>query len=642
MQLSKLSKKVSIIYATLLALIIPVQSMAVGPLPPGGTPDPVLTGIILSGPAVADELSNAQYTCTGKYSDLSTAVIDAEWEVITDDDAVDVSIASSGLMSVGNLSSDHDVIISASVGGYSQTLDVVIQYIAPVLTGITISGPSSVDEGVPAQYACSANYSDGTSLSVVPSWSVPSPLAGIDATGKLTAESVESDELISVEATFNGKTDSYAVTILAMPAELELLTIFGSVSMDENTSIQLNCVAQYSDGSTPTVDPLWSVTPLYAEIDQNGLLSAKDVTSDIGVTVSATFNGVPASHSVLIRYVAPALERIAISGPSSVAEGTPANYTCTAFYDDGTSKAVNPVWSENSPYADVNSSGTLTTYDVQADQSLTLSASYGGKSDSMGVQISSDVSVLLSLSIEGATTVNENSVSSYTCTASYSDGSSAEVDPVWSVTHDWALIDETTGNLSVGEVSKDELVRVWASYGELDVSVRVELKDVPVSVQLESISISGAAEAMENVPVALTCKASYSDGSIQTVSPVWSVDFAPASISADGLFESGNIESDAVFEVTASFEGLDASHTISVAILRSQIIYPLSGFEGKTVMAELYDYETGDWSSYGPSEAPEELVLEDLGTNGWYWISISESNTTSGAWDEVQANWLHL
>ena len=186
----KFYKRIPIYIATLLALINPLESIAAGPPPPGGPPAPILTGIILSGPAVVDEQTTTQYTCTGKYSDSTTATIDATWEITT----ANASIDSGGLLSVGNISSDLDVIITASVGGYSQTWDVVLKSVAPVLTGITILGPSTVDEATSAQYACSASYSDGTTLSVVPSWTVLSSSAGIDTAGKLTAEAVDSDE----------------------------------------------------------------------------------------------------------------------------------------------------------------------------------------------------------------------------------------------------------------------------------------------------------------------------------------------------------------------------------------------------------------------------------------------------------------
>jgi len=639
MQFKKISKGISILFATVLASVYAAPSMAVGPPPPGGTPDPVLTGITLSGPTLVDELTTAQYTCTGKYSDLSMVEIDAAWEV----SAVDASIDGAGLMSVGNISADQNIVVSASVGGYIQTLDVVIQSVAPSLTGISIEGPSSVDEGAVAQYSCNASYSDGTVVSVVPTWTLSAESAAINAAGQLTAGNVDSDEEINVIANFNGETDSFTVSIVDVPL-LEALTISGAVSLNENTSIQLSCVAEYSDGSAPLVQPEWSVSPAaYAEINANGLLTAKDVSADVGVTVSASLDGVfAASHSVLIKYVAPVLERIEISGPALVADGGTASYTCTAYYNDNTSKAVVPAWSENSLYADMDENGTLTASEVLSDQVVTLTASYGGKSDYVDVEIRFDDPVLVSLTIDGNEAVNEHASSTYTCTATYSDGSSLIVDPEWSVTDTLAEIDEA-GTLSVGALSNDDWVRVWAGFGGLDVSLKIALKDAPVGeVLLESIAISGATAVEEVSAVSLTCQATYSDGSIVEVTPEWTVDSGSARIDASGLFMAGNVESDISVEVTAAFGGQTARHTISVGVISTQIIYPLTGFEGKTVFAEVMDYDTGEFMNYGPTESPDEFVLENLDTNKWYWISISESNTTDGAWDEVHAAWLRF
>ncbi len=138
---------------------------------------------------------------------------------------------------------------------------------------------------------------------------------------------------------------------------------------------------------------------------------------------------------------------------------------------------------------------------------------------------------------------------------------------------DYALQD-TLASLSTSTVNDILAIRIdTANTGTLNVYPGADL-----------LAIRGATEMMEESSVSLTCEASDSDGSIQTINPEWHVDFARARI----------------------------------------------------------DPETGDYRSDGPREAPDELVLEDLGTNQWYWIMISESNTTSGAWNNVHASWLHL
>jgi len=631
-------KRVPIIAATVLALINPLQSIAAGPPPPsGGPPEPVLAKIELDGPVLVDENTSASYICTATYSDGVEAPVTPEWST----DSAFAVINASGELTAGNVTSDEVITISAHFGEKTATFVTTIKYAAPVISSLVISGPAAINEGASGNYTCVAMYSDGSALSVVPAWNTSLPAAAIDSAGILIAGSVDSDQLIDVIAGLDGVTGRYAVTIRDVPVTLEGITIQGAVAMDENAAVQLNCIASYSDGSQPLINPVWSVNSAYAQISQNGLLTSGDVPSDQGVVVSAGFDGFSASHSVVIRYTAPVLERIEISGAASVDEGSSAVYTCAAYYDDGTSKAVHPSWSENSSYASVDANGLLVASDVQSDQTLTLTASYEGKSASKQVAITYDAPTVVSLSVVGATIVEELNETGYACAAVYSDGTSKDVTPVWSVSPELAQIG-VDGRLLTGEVNRDESVTVTALYGGSVGTLEIVIKDVPPPVVLDRLSISGLTEVMERESIALVCKAYYSDGTSQTVTPVWSDDSGAASISASGEFSAGNFESAAVVEVTAAFGGLAATHQVSVGIVGTEIIYPLNGFDGRVVAAELYDNETGEWRDFGPFSSPEALVLDEMTTNQWYWVSVLESNTTSNVWVEVQGNWLNL
>jgi hypothetical protein len=83
------------------------------------------------------------------------------------------------------------------------------------------------------------------------------------------------------------------------------------------------------------------------------------------------------------------LNSVTITGSTQVNESSGAQYTLTANYSDGTSTNVtnNVSWSAGSNYASVSSSGYLTTSSVQSDQSCTITASYGGQSDTYDVTI---------------------------------------------------------------------------------------------------------------------------------------------------------------------------------------------------------------------------------------------------------------
>ena len=72
-----------------------------------------------------------------------------------------------------------------------------------------------------------------------------------------------------------------------------------------------------------------------------------------------------------------ALERIEISGPTSVKENGGGDYTCRAFYANGTDRLVRATaWSENSAYAAISVLGNLSTQSVPSDQGITIQASY--------------------------------------------------------------------------------------------------------------------------------------------------------------------------------------------------------------------------------------------------------------------------
>jgi hypothetical protein len=77
----------------------------------------------------------------------------------------------------------------------------------------------------------------------------------------------------------------------------------------------------------------------------------------------------------------PLLSWLSIEGPSQVNEGTEAQYTCTAHYDDRSAVDVttSASWSDNSIFADISNRGLLTAHGVDSDQRLTISAAFGGQ-----------------------------------------------------------------------------------------------------------------------------------------------------------------------------------------------------------------------------------------------------------------------
>jgi hypothetical protein len=74
--------------------------------------------------------------------------------------------------------------------------------------------------------------------------------------------------------------------------------------------------------------------------------------------------------------ILPKLTGLSISGPASVNENSTATYTAIASWSDGSTTAVSPGWSENSPYASINTGGVLTTKGVTRNQNVKITATY--------------------------------------------------------------------------------------------------------------------------------------------------------------------------------------------------------------------------------------------------------------------------
>jgi hypothetical protein len=145
-----------------------VSVQAVVPLPV------TLTSLAISGPSSVNEGTSAQYAATMIYSDGSIQPATAlNWGNNTPSV---VSFTLGGLLSAGLVNQDTVVSIwtTATVNGqnYQAFKDVTVVNQAVTFSSLAISGPSSMNENSAGQFTATAIYSDGTPVSVSPSWSV--------------------------------------------------------------------------------------------------------------------------------------------------------------------------------------------------------------------------------------------------------------------------------------------------------------------------------------------------------------------------------------------------------------------------------------------------------------------------------------
>jgi hypothetical protein len=248
---------------------------------------------------------------------------------------------------------------------------------------------------------------------------------------------------------------------------------------------------------------------------------------------------------------------------------------------------------------------------------------------------------LTELTILGAVSMDEQTSGQYSCIASYSDGSTQIVSPAWGIGSGSSFASiNSSGSLSAGNVDADQNVVITATYGGVSDSHAVTIRYVVPTVT--GLAISGPSVIDEVTDAQLSCMATYSDGSSTSVSPTWSVDSPVTSISPSGLLQAGDVAVDENVVVTALFDGQTATSQVRIRVAENQVIYPLSGFEGRTVRAELWDHANEESRQLGEMENPNELIIENLNSNLWYWLSIQEYDPDIGDWVPVQENWINM
>ena len=195
------------------------------------------------------------------------------------------------------------------------------------------------------------------------------------------------------------------------------------------------------------------------------------LTTEETVSVVAYYpswaNIVTAKKDVLLKTAT--ITGLTITGNANMYAGKTNKLTATAQYSDGTQAVVSPAWSlDVGTYAAINAGGTITAVtNLPQDEVVNAMASI---TDSQGNTISAQFQVNIlqlkatSLTINGSSTVRENTTATYTATVVYNSGDSANVTPTWSLGSGAPAVISTAGVLTAGEVSADTQVVISAAY----------------------------------------------------------------------------------------------------------------------------------------------------------------------------------
>ena len=389
----------------------------------------------------------------------------------------------------------------------------------------------------------------------------------------------------------------------------------------ETRTVSWNPPTTYTDntpfapGTTVTYDVFWSADPALSAASLRTIASSVAGTSttfdpdSVGmprgtiayVTADAVLNtGAKSDLATAFAWNVPTVASLSIAGPSSVNENGSAAYAATATWSDGSTSPVTPVWSENSSYASISAGGVLTAGSVPSTQAVTVTASYTSgavtRTASASVAIVDVPATLSSLSIAGPSSVNENGSATYAATATWSDGSTSSVTPVWSENSSYASI-SAGGVLTAGPVPATQAVTVSASYtgGGVTRTASASLAILDVPPTLSSLSIAGPSSVNESGSATYAATATWSDGTATTVTAAASWSTTLGTIGG-GVLTSPSVTGNQTATVSASYTSTSGPTTTRTAQMTVTIVN-VASLSGLTINGPASVNE-GDTANY--------------------------------------------
>lgn len=283
-----------------------------------GVAHPTISSITIEGPDTVSEGYSQQYLCRANLVGGGSTYVTPIWRLLGNKDSMQwnariegaASVSVDGMVSTEiqwNQVDDIYCYLYAMYEGFCDVHSILVENTHPAtLEHITITGPSSVYRGSDTQYEGTAYWADFTTTSITlnpnAAWSENSSEASVSTSGVLSVVAGGSQPNVVITLIYGGKADTHFVNIKDVPV-LSSLTISGPGTVNEQTTAQYTCVANYSDGTSATVSPTWSESSPDATITATGLLTAGTVLSDQNVTITAAFGGKIDTHAITIKYV---------------------------------------------------------------------------------------------------------------------------------------------------------------------------------------------------------------------------------------------------------------------------------------------------------------------------------------------------
>ena len=359
-----------------------------------------------------------QLTATGVFSDNTTQSLTSQvvWQ---SSDTTVAAVSGSGKLTALKAGA---VTVTATMNSLSGVGSVTVT--APSLSSITISpAVFSVASGQTKQLSAQGVYGDGTTQDVTSqvTWTSSTSAATVDSNGLVTGSSVGSSTITAAIGSIKG---TAAVTVTAATLQSIVVTpASASIASGQTQAFAANAI--FSDGSTTDVtnSVTWSSNATsVATIDPTGL--ATGVSAGAATITAST--GAVTSNQVTLTVTAAVLTEIDISPDAQyIPVGGQLALTLTGTYSDGTTQTLNnATWlSSDSTLASVDpNSGIVTGVANSNNNPVTITATYGGQTNTTTVYVTDAVAVSLQLTPTTAS-IAAGTTQQYSVNQIYSDGS---------------------------------------------------------------------------------------------------------------------------------------------------------------------------------------------------------------------------
>jgi uncharacterized protein YjdB len=590
---------------------------------------PTLTSIAVSGGSSLAAGMSEQLTAQGTYSDSSTAPIPSQQVTWLSDNTSSAIVSPYGIVTGVNAGTAN---IYASVGSVSGSLALTVN--PPTLTSIVII-PSifSVAAGQTYQLSALGIYSNGTSQDVTAqaSWSSNSSslsVAGGLATGVSMGSATITASIGSVSGSASGTTTAAVLNSITVNPST------ASIAIGQTQAFA--ATGAFSDGSSTdmTKSVTWSSgSTSLATINSSGVATGVANSNSSAVTITAAAGAI--SGTAALTVTSAVLSGIDISPDGqTIPVGGQYQLTLNGTYSDGSEASIpSATWSSsNTALATVDPvTGLVTGVANSNGNPVTITASYGGFTDTTSVYITSAVAVSLQLTPATAY-IAAGTTEQYAVSAIYSDGSNQPLSEglTWtSSTPSVAGINAS--GLATGLKPGQSAINVY--YGSMTASAVLYVTPATLT---SIVVVPYSPEVGVNGTIQFTAMGVFSDKSTQdlTTQATWSSSASGvASVSITGLATGLSLGTSTI---TASYEGVSGSATLTVANIQLVSIAITPANPVLPAHASLQMTATGTYSN--GSTAPLTGVSWSIScsnSNGWWqWFtaSISRSGVVSTRW----------